>query len=165
MCSTAVTLGGGITMTNGTRSPPSRVVRSAWAVNTPAPFHRAYSAASSWAGSYWDARSARIDLERYSRGLASTSRRHEPDQCDATLLARSMPHVHPIFTKPRGQRGRALLFVLLARAVAIRRATPRRAMLAMLVARALDGVCLAHGQSIHHRFDTGDAPRHRGRVM
>ena len=35
MCSTAVTFGGGITITKGSRGPPTYFERSAWAVKIP----------------------------------------------------------------------------------------------------------------------------------
>ena len=52
-CSTAVTLGGGMTIVNGSRVPPPRVVFAGSAWNSPAASQAAYKARSVAPASYW----------------------------------------------------------------------------------------------------------------
>jgi hypothetical protein len=63
MWSTAVTLGGGMTMVYGSRSPAARRERSAWAVKTPASCQRAYRSRSVAAWSYCGG-SSEVDMAR-----------------------------------------------------------------------------------------------------
>src|SRR5688500_6515033 len=86
MCSTAVTLGGGITLVNGSRSPPSRLERSALAVKIPAFSQRAYSSRSVEAGSYVGGRAPMHQVSCY-HGLEAAS--HTWGSASAVCVTRS----------------------------------------------------------------------------
>src|SRR5256714_15638507 len=89
-----VTLGGGITIVNGTRSPPMRDERVASAAKHSAPSHCAYTAGSVMDGSYRSGNSGMVAKEhergRSARLVFAARKLNEPHCCGSLVIDREI---------------------------------------------------------------------------